>query len=143
MPLSFGDLKRQNPGGKFTFPDLVSDGMIGPGSDGLDRRFQCWDRHLDALAQWRRRAGDGRFVHDVLPREMVRHWPARRLLPLGPDQQADGIGDDMASATFDLLARIIAGRPAAFCDFDRLAVDDPRRRARRATLHSASVTSLA
>jgi hypothetical protein len=41
MPLSFGDLKHQNPGGKFTFPDLVSDGMIGPGSDGLDRRFQC------------------------------------------------------------------------------------------------------
>jgi hypothetical protein len=40
---------------------------------------------------------------------------ARRLLPLGPDQQADGIGDEMASATFDLFARIRDARPATLC----------------------------
>ena len=77
---------------------------------------------------------------DALARGMVGNG-ARRLLPLGPDQQVDGIGDEMASATFDLSARLRDARPAALCGFDRLAVDDPRRPARRATLHSASVTS--
>jgi hypothetical protein len=54
-----------------------------------------------------------------------------RLLPLGPDQSADGIGY-MASATFYRLARVVAARPAGFGGFDRFAVDDPRRRAQRA-----------
>ena len=49
-----------------------------------------------------------------------------------PDQQAGGVGDDVALAAFDLLGRIVAARPAAFGGLDRLAVDHPRRRARLA-----------
>ena len=44
-----------------------------------------------------------------------------------PDQQAGGVGDDVALAAFDLLRRIVAARPAAFGGLDRLAVDHPRR----------------
>ena len=43
------------------------------------------------------------------------------------DQQAQRVGDDLALATFDLLAGIIATRTAALGGLDRLAVDDPRR----------------
>jgi hypothetical protein len=60
----------------------------------------------------------------------------------GADQQTAGIGDDMAFATFDVLAGIprvaalprprtgSATRPAALGGLDRLAVDHPRRGAR-------------
>ena len=41
------------------------------------------------------------------------------------DQEAAGVGKDMALAPLDLLARVIATNPATFGGFDRLAVDDP------------------
>src|SRR4030095_9902567 len=46
------------------------------------------------------------------------------------DQQAGGVGDDVALAALALLGRIVAARPAAFGGLDRLAVDPPRPRAR-------------
>jgi len=46
---------------------------------------------------------------------------------LHADQVALGVGDDMALAAFDLLARVEASRAAAFGGLDRLAVDDARR----------------
>src|SRR5262249_3181098 len=45
------------------------------------------------------------------------------------DQQTQRVGDNLALAAFDLLAGIIAARTAALGGLDRLAVDDPRRRA--------------
>jgi hypothetical protein len=50
-------------------------------------------------------------------------------IDFGTDQQAQRVGDDLALATFDLLAGVIAARTAALGGLDRLAVDDPRRRA--------------
>jgi hypothetical protein len=43
----------------------------------------------------------------------------------GVDQIALGVGQDMALAALDLLARIIAARTAGFRGFDALAVDHP------------------
>src|SRR6516162_37260 len=43
------------------------------------------------------------------------------------DETTAGMGDDVALAPIDLLARIIAARPAAFRCLDRLAVDHPGR----------------
>lgn len=43
----------------------------------------------------------------------------------GMDQIALGVVPDLALAPLDLLARIIAARPAAFLGFDALAVDHP------------------
>jgi len=43
----------------------------------------------------------------------------------GTDQQAGGVGHDMALPPFDLLAGIVTLRPAALGRLDRLAVDDP------------------
>ena len=51
----------------------------------------------------------------------------------GVDQIALSIGEDVALAALDLLARIIAPRSAAFRGFDALAVDPRRRRAGLAT----------
>ncbi len=47
----------------------------------------------------------------------------------GRDQQPIGIGQDVALAALDLLAGIVAARPAGLGGLDRLAVDHPRRRA--------------
>jgi hypothetical protein len=44
----------------------------------------------------------------------------------GVDQIALGIGQDVALATLDLLARVITARPAGFRGFDALAVDHAR-----------------
>ena len=38
--------------------------------------------------------------------------------------QANGIGDDMPLAPFDLFPSIIAGNPAAFRGLDTLAIND-------------------
>ncbi len=43
----------------------------------------------------------------------------------GMNQVALGIGQDMALAALDLLARVIAARPAGFGGFDALTVDHP------------------
>ena len=43
----------------------------------------------------------------------------------GVDEGAAGIGEDMALATLDLLARIIVPNPAALCGFNALTVDHP------------------
>src|ERR1700716_2269756 len=43
------------------------------------------------------------------------------------DQKSAGVGDDVALATLDLLARVIARDPATFRCFDRLAVNDASR----------------
>ena len=51
-------------------------------------------------------------------------------MDIGPDQQAGGIGDDVAFTPFDLLAGIITARPAALGGLDRLAVDHSGGRAR-------------
>ena len=40
-------------------------------------------------------------------------------MDIGPDQQAGGIGDDVAFTPFDLLAGIITARPAALGGLDR------------------------
>jgi hypothetical protein len=45
------------------------------------------------------------------------------------DQQAAGVGDNVALSAFHLLAGVEAALPAAFGGFERLAVDHPRRRA--------------
>ncbi|KPH87851.1 hypothetical protein GLUCOINTEAF2_0204042 [Komagataeibacter intermedius AF2] len=44
------------------------------------------------------------------------------------DQEAAGISHDMALAALDLLARVIARKPAAFRSFHRLAVNHARAR---------------
>jgi hypothetical protein len=41
----------------------------------------------------------------------------------GGDQQTAGVGEDVALAALDLLARVIPARPAAFSGFDALAVN--------------------
>lgn len=51
------------------------------------------------------------------------------ILNIGPvdpheDQEAERVGDDVALAPFDLLARVIAANPATFGGLDALAVDD-------------------
>ena len=49
---------------------------------------------------------------------------------LGTDQQTASIGHNVALTPFNLLGRIVTPRPTALRSLDRLAVDDPRRRAR-------------
>lgn len=54
------------------------------------------------------------------------------ILNIGPvdpheDQEAERVGDDVALAPFDLLARVISANPAAFGGLDALAVDDAGR----------------
>lgn len=44
----------------------------------------------------------------------------------GPDQQALRVSNDVALATFDLLARVKAPWAATFCRFHTLAIDDTR-----------------
>ena len=44
-------------------------------------------------------------------------------------QQAGGVGHDMALEPFDLLGGIVTLQPTALSRLDRLAVDDPGRRA--------------
>src|SRR3546814_8400217 len=44
------------------------------------------------------------------------------------DEQAGGVGDNVAFASLDLLSGIIARNTAAFRGFDALAVDDAGRR---------------
>ena len=53
------------------------------------------------------------------------------------DQQTQRIGDDMALAPVDLLARVIAPKTTAFSGFHALAVDHARRRAGLAALEFA------
>src|SRR5712691_1941440 len=53
---------------------------------------------------------------------------------LRANQMTAGIGNDVALATIDLLARIIAPRTSAFCGLDRLTVDHTCRRAGFAAL---------
>lgn len=55
----------------------------------------------------------------------------------GVNQIAFGIGQDMPLAALDLLARVIAPRPAAFRGFDALAVDHVRTERRLATIRLA------
>src|SRR3546814_1863863 len=47
------------------------------------------------------------------------------------DEQAGGVGDNVAFASLDLLSGIIARNTAAFRGFDALAVDDAGRRTDR------------
>ena len=49
------------------------------------------------------------------------------------EHQAEGVGQDVALTAHDLLARVIAPRPAAFRGFDALAVDHAAGRARLAS----------
>ena len=69
-------------------------------------------------------------------RRQQRHRAVAVLNPGGMDdrrdQQPHGIGEDMSLAALDLLAGVVAARPAGFRRFHRLAVDHARRRARLA-----------
>jgi site-specific DNA recombinase len=58
---------------------------------------------------------------------------------VGRDQQPVGIGQDMALAAFDLLAGVVAARPAGLGRPDRLAIDHPGRRAGRTAHRLAGV----
>ncbi len=60
------------------------------------------------------------------------------------DQKARGVGKDVALASLDLLAGVIAARTASFCGLDALAVDHARARrglaaGRFARLHQQQV----
>jgi hypothetical protein len=60
---------------------------------------------------------------------------------LGPDQQTTSIGHNVALTPFDLLGRIVTTRPTALGGLGRLAVNDPRRRARFAAHRLARARS--
>lgn len=67
-------------------------------------------------------------------------WRAVPILNVGgvDDHEqhiAQRVGEDMALAALDLLARVVASRPAAFLGFHALAVDHAGARARLAPLH--------
>jgi len=69
----------------------------------------------------------------------------RRAIPIlniggmrdGPQHVALRVGEDMPLATLDLLARIIAARPATFRGFHTLTVNHTRCRLYRPTLLGA------
>jgi hypothetical protein len=58
---------------------------------------------------------------------------ARRAIPIldvgsvdhGMNEIALGVGEDVTLASLDLLACVVAARPAAFCSFHALAADHP------------------
>jgi len=103
---------------------------------GLIRPFDDFDRPLprssDGIAEFVARiAAIGKNMAqpgEALPHSLEDIGRAIAVLNIGgmhenEDEEAAGVGQDVPLAAFDLLARVVAARAAAFGGFDRLVVD--------------------